>query len=109
LVQFDPWQATLAGEKTMNEIIGAPKVIDRKAFQAELDTLRVREKAHTHEGDAIAAARRRLPMVEVNGETPIIGERGKVTLLTRLRLRPTRHADSRRGRAFELSTAWVEA
>jgi predicted dithiol-disulfide oxidoreductase (DUF899 family) len=46
-----------------------------------LDTLRVREKAHTHEGDAIAAARRRLPMVKVDSSTPLIGERGKVTLL----------------------------
>ena len=34
-------------------------------FQAERDALLAREKAHTHEGDAIAAARRRLPMVEV--------------------------------------------
>jgi predicted dithiol-disulfide oxidoreductase (DUF899 family) len=65
----------------MRDEPGAPAVVDRKAFQADLDTLRVREKAHTREGDAIAAARRRLPMVEVNGETPIIGERGKVTLL----------------------------
>ena len=40
-----------------------PPVVDRAAFQAELDRLRVREKAHTREGDAIAAARRRLPMV----------------------------------------------
>jgi Bacterial protein of unknown function (DUF899) len=31
-----------------------------------LAALRVREKAHTREGDAIAAARRRLPMVEVD-------------------------------------------
>jgi len=37
-----------------------PPVADRAAFQAELDRLRVREKAHTREGDAIAAARRRL-------------------------------------------------
>ena len=37
-----------------------PRVVDRAAFQSELDTLRAREKAHTHEGDAIAAARRRL-------------------------------------------------
>src|SRR5215471_17594984 len=59
----------------------APKVVDRSAFQAELDALRVREKAHTHEGDAIAAARRRLPMVEVDSTTPLIGERGAVTLL----------------------------
>jgi predicted dithiol-disulfide oxidoreductase (DUF899 family) len=59
----------------------APKIVDRATFQAELDALRVREKAHTHEGDAIAAARRRLPMVEVDGATPLIGERGAVTLL----------------------------
>jgi predicted dithiol-disulfide oxidoreductase (DUF899 family) len=42
---------------------GTPKIVDRSTFQAELDALRVREKAHTREGDAIAAARRRLPMV----------------------------------------------
>ena len=40
---------------------GMPVVADRAIFQAELDALRVREKAHTREGDAIAAARRRLP------------------------------------------------
>jgi predicted dithiol-disulfide oxidoreductase (DUF899 family) len=72
-------------ERTMNDImrdeLGAPKVVDRATFQAELDALRVREKAHTREGDAIAAARRRLPMVEVDGATPLIGERGAVTLL----------------------------
>ena len=39
-----------------------PAVVDRATFQAELDALRAREKAHTREGDAIAAARRRLPM-----------------------------------------------
>jgi predicted dithiol-disulfide oxidoreductase (DUF899 family) len=60
---------------------GAPKIVDRSAFQAELDALRVREKAHTREGDAIAAARRRLPMVEVDGATALVGERGAVTLL----------------------------
>src|SRR5207244_3228839 len=38
-------------------------------------------KAHTREGDAIAAARRRLPMVEVNSATPLIGPHGPVTLL----------------------------
>ncbi len=42
-----------------------PAPVDRATFQAELDRVRVREKAHTREGDAIAAARRRLPMVEV--------------------------------------------
>jgi predicted dithiol-disulfide oxidoreductase (DUF899 family) len=69
----------------MNDILrsdlGVPAVVDRGTFQAELDALRVREKAHTREGDAIAAARRRLPMVAVDGATPLIGERGPVTLL----------------------------
>ena len=61
--------------------LAAPKVVDRSIFQVELDALRVREKTHTKEGDAIAAARRRLPMVEVDGATPLIGEHGAVTLL----------------------------
>lgn len=61
--------------------LAAPRIVDRDAFQADLDALRIREKAHAREGDALAAARRRLPMVEVDGGTPLIGERGKVTLL----------------------------
>jgi predicted dithiol-disulfide oxidoreductase (DUF899 family) len=60
---------------------GAPNIVDRNAFQRELDALRVREKAHMREGDAIAAARRRLPMVEVDGTTRLVGERGPLTLL----------------------------
>src|SRR6202167_2070862 len=68
-------------QEIMRDETGAPKVVDRSTFQAELDALRVREKAHTKEGDAIAAARRRLPMVEVDAATPLTGERGAVTLL----------------------------
>jgi predicted dithiol-disulfide oxidoreductase (DUF899 family) len=60
---------------------GLPSVADRATFQAELDRLRVREKAHTREGDAIAAARRRLPMVEVDASLPLTGPRGPTTLL----------------------------
>jgi len=65
----------------MRNEFGVPAVVDRSTFQAELDALRLREKAHTREGDAIAAARRRLPMVEVDGATSLIGERGPLTLL----------------------------
>jgi predicted dithiol-disulfide oxidoreductase (DUF899 family) len=68
----------------MNDVMknaATPAVVDRAAFQAEMDALRAREKAHTRESDAIAAARRRLPMVEVDGTTRLIGERGAVTLL----------------------------
>jgi predicted dithiol-disulfide oxidoreductase (DUF899 family) len=52
-----------------------------KIIIPELSALRVREKAHTHEGDAIAAARRRLPMVKIDAATPLAGEHGAVTLL----------------------------
>ena len=60
---------------------GLPATAGRAAFQAELDALRVREKAHTREGDAIAAARRRLPMVEMDPSIPLTGPHGPVTLL----------------------------
>jgi predicted dithiol-disulfide oxidoreductase (DUF899 family) len=56
-------------------------VVDRSIFEAELDALRIREKAHTHEGDAIAAARRRLPMVKMDPSIPLIGGKGPLTLL----------------------------
>lgn len=67
--------------ETIRDEIGVPRVVDRKVFEAEVDALRVREKAHMRQGDAIAAARRRLPMVEIDGATPLIGEGGTVTLL----------------------------
>src|SRR3954447_4542328 len=58
-----------------------PPTVDRATFQTELDALRVREKAHTREGDAIAAARRRLPMVEVDADLALVGPDGALTLL----------------------------
>jgi predicted dithiol-disulfide oxidoreductase (DUF899 family) len=59
----------------------APEVVDRGAWQRRIDALRIVEKAHTREGDAIAAARRRLPMVEVDAATSLVGANGRVTLL----------------------------
>ncbi len=58
-----------------------PTVVDRSTFHEQLEALRAREKAHTREGDAIAAARRRLPMVEVAANSPLLGPKGPVTLL----------------------------
>ena len=58
----------------------APVVVDRATWQAARDALLVREKAHTREGDAIAAARRRLPMVEVDPALTVVGPRGPVPL-----------------------------
>src|SRR5438045_3947233 len=59
----------------------APEVVDRTTWQAAIDELRIREKAHTHEGDAIAAARRHLPMVEIDPTIPVVGANGPVPLL----------------------------
>lgn len=58
-----------------------PAIVDRATFTAEVDGLRTREKAHTPEGDAIAAARRRLPMVEVDPSSTLVGPGGPLTLL----------------------------
>jgi predicted dithiol-disulfide oxidoreductase (DUF899 family) len=57
-----------------------PAVTDRVTWQGQLDELLAREKVHTREGDAIAAVRRRLPMVEVDPAIPLAGERGPVPL-----------------------------
>jgi predicted dithiol-disulfide oxidoreductase (DUF899 family) len=56
-----------------------PPVVDQDTWRAALDDLRVREKAATRELDAIAALRRRLPMVEMPDYT-LIGKDGPVRL-----------------------------
>jgi predicted dithiol-disulfide oxidoreductase (DUF899 family) len=67
--------------KNATDNASLPAVVDRATWQSQRDELLVREKAHTREGDAIAAARRRLPMVEVDSTTTLIGPHGPVTLL----------------------------
>ena len=61
--------------------VSAPDVVDRSTWQSNVDAMWVREKAHTRAGDAIAAARRRLPMVEVDPSTTVVGPRGAVPLI----------------------------
>lgn len=58
-----------------------PAVVGRDDFEVQLSKLRIREKEHTHQGDAIAAVRRRLPMLDVDPATTLIGANGSVTLL----------------------------
>jgi predicted dithiol-disulfide oxidoreductase (DUF899 family) len=57
-----------------------PPVVDHEAWRKELDELRAREKAATRELDAIAAQRRRLPMVRMP-EYTLIGAEGRVRLV----------------------------
>lgn len=56
-----------------------PPVVDADTWRRQLDELRIREKAATRELDAIAAQRRRLPMVELP-EYTLQGENGPITL-----------------------------
>lgn len=56
-----------------------PPIADHATWRRELDALRLREKAATRELDAIAAQRRRLPMVELP-EYTLVGEHGPVRL-----------------------------
>lgn len=64
---------------------GRPRVVDLATWQAERDALLLREKAHTREGDAIAAARRRLPMVELDPTVEVVGPDGPVPFLSLFR------------------------
>src|ERR1039457_5910766 len=57
-----------------------PPVVDADTWQRQLDALRAREKAATRELDAIAAQRRRLPMVKVPDYT-LEAEQGPVRLV----------------------------
>ncbi|WP_459642058.1 DUF899 family protein [Kineococcus sp. NUM-3379] len=59
----------------------APDVVDREAWLEACETLLVREKAHTREGDALAAARRRLPMTPVPAGARVVGPAGPVPFL----------------------------
>jgi len=56
-----------------------PPIVDSDTWRTALDELRRREKAATRELDAIAAQRRRLPMVEMPDYT-LIGKAGPVRL-----------------------------
>lgn len=72
---------THAPGNTNEHPLGMPTVVDLATWQVARDHLLVREKAHTREGDAIAAARRRLPMVEFDGTVRVTGPDGQVPFL----------------------------
>nr|WP_274637126.1 DUF899 family protein [Microbacterium bovistercoris] len=60
--------------------IALPPVVDQATWAQELAALRVREKAATRELDAIAAQRRRMPMVRLP-EYTLVGQDGPVRLV----------------------------
>jgi len=65
----------------MTGATASPQIVDRETWSRERRALLVREKAHTREGDAIAAARRRLPMTEVDASATLVGKNGPVSFL----------------------------
>ncbi|MEQ1735388.1 MAG: DUF899 family protein [Rhodoglobus sp.] len=72
---------TSTSDETTDAASARPPVVDLETWQAARDELLVREKAHTRAGDAIAAARRRLPMVAVDGTTEVVGPDGPVPFI----------------------------
>jgi predicted dithiol-disulfide oxidoreductase (DUF899 family) len=58
-----------------------PPVVSQAEWQAARDKLLVKEKAATHARDALAAERRRLPMVRIDKEYVFEGPNGKASLL----------------------------
>ena len=68
----------MTGEATTARAM--PEVVDAQTWRTALDELRQREKAATRELDAIAAARRRLPMVEMD-DYMLTGADGPIRLV----------------------------
>ena len=58
-----------------------PPVVSQAEWQAARDKLLVQEKAATHARDALAAERRRLPMVRIDKAYAFDGPNGKASLL----------------------------
>ena len=72
---------TTTPEDPTTALPGRPPIVDLATWQTARSELLVREKAHTHEGDALAAVRRRLPMVEFDGTVEVVGPDGPVPFL----------------------------
>ena len=58
-----------------------PKIVDQAQWQKAREAILVKEKKATHERDALAAERRRLPMVRIDKEYVFAGPKGKMSLL----------------------------
>ena len=61
--------------------LNLPTIVDRAQWQKARDELMAKEKAATHARDALAAERRRLPMVQVEKSYLFDSPRGKVALI----------------------------
>jgi predicted dithiol-disulfide oxidoreductase (DUF899 family) len=65
----------------MSDPTGLPPVLSEEEWQREMDRLLVKEKEATRARDALAAERRRLPMVEITKDYVFQSPEGEVRLL----------------------------
>ena len=65
-----------------------PKIVSEAEWRVAADALLAKEKELTHARDALAAERRRLPMVRVEKQYVFAGPKGEVTLLELFEDRP---------------------
>jgi predicted dithiol-disulfide oxidoreductase (DUF899 family) len=73
---------------TMDRIPNPPDVVSAEEWEAAHEELLAKEKAQMRAGDALAAKRRRLPMVEIEKEYEFKGPGGKASLLDLFEGRP---------------------
>src|SRR5450432_4083756 len=62
-------------------VIKFPKIVDHAEWQKAHDALLIKEKAATKARDALAAERRRLPMMKIEKKYIFTGPTGKMSLL----------------------------
>jgi predicted dithiol-disulfide oxidoreductase (DUF899 family) len=67
--------------KTKKKSVNLPEIVSLTDWQAARDKLLVKEKAATRARDALAAERRRLPMVRIEKDYVFEGPNGKASLL----------------------------
>jgi predicted dithiol-disulfide oxidoreductase (DUF899 family) len=69
-------------EKSMSSVSTAfPRIVSEAEWRAAADALLAKEKELTHARDALAAERRRLPMMRVEKQYLFAGPQGEVSLL----------------------------
>src|SRR5271163_4858563 len=68
--------------KTQSEnAIKFPKIVEQAEWQKAREAILLKEKKATRERDALAAERRRLPMVKIDKKYVFTGPKGKMSLL----------------------------
>src|SRR5207244_3464965 len=85
-VSSDFWRSAYAASQdcTVREeeaVMELPKIVAPVEWQVARDELLVKEKEATRARDALAAERRRLPMVQIDKEYVFEGQEGKASLV----------------------------